>query len=154
MPVNNQMQPPSGLRQFQQPQGQPGQKPGKPQKPLELGANVNAGVLLRDPKEYDTAADTAAFAGWSDVTPHVAGGAIQIIGGIRPLGGELDGGEAAAVDGEKEVDAPAAAPVAAPEEAVAQPSEAGQEGGLVAAVQQVYGNEVKGGKPGVKPKGK
>ena len=128
-------------------QQQPGQKPGKPQKPLDGRANVNAGVMLPDPKDLDVNMDVSGFTGWTSVTPHVAGGAIQIVGGVRP---PEDAGDGGTDDGDEGAAGSASTP----------PSKSGKkagtdsEGGLSDAVQQVYGNELKAGKRGVKPKGK
>ena len=133
-------------------QQQPGQKPGKPQKPLDGRANVNAGVMLPDPTELDVNMDVSGFTGWTSVTPHVAGGAIQIVGGVRPTEDAGDGG----ADGENdEADGSAPVPpVKAGPKGAAQPASDEEGGGLSDAVQQVYGKELKAGKRGVKPKGK
>ena len=50
----------------------------------ELAKNPSAGVMLPDPKDLDVNMDVSDFHGLVDVTPHVAGGAVQIVGGVRP----------------------------------------------------------------------
>ena len=50
----------------------------------ELANNRNAGVMLRSADEFDPNMDVSGFTGLVDVTPHVAGGAVQIVGGVRP----------------------------------------------------------------------
>ena len=126
-------------------QQQPGQKPGKPQKPLDGRANVNAGVMLPDPKDLDVNMDVSGFTGWTSVTPHVAGGAIQIVGGVRPPEDAGDGG----TEGENGGAAGSAPTPQGKSDKNAPPD---SEGGLSDAVQQVYGKELKAGKRGVKLK--
>jgi hypothetical protein len=48
---------------------------GKPEK-----NNPNADVMLRDTSEFAPVASVADFKGHRDVTPKVAGGAVQIVG--------------------------------------------------------------------------
>jgi len=54
----------------------------------ELAKNPNAGVMLRSADEFDPNApvdEEWAKTHWRDVTPKEVGGAIQIVGGVRPL---------------------------------------------------------------------
>lgn len=106
MATTTQQPPVGGLRQFAGAQpagGAPGQKPqGKQPKPLGERENVNAGHMVPDPAGFDPSADTSGFTGWSDVTPHVAGGAVQIVGGVRPPeSGTNDAAEAESGEGSK-----------------------------------------------------
>ena len=128
-------------------QQQPGQKPVKQPKPLGERENVNAGVMLPSADDFDPNMDVSGFTGLVDVTPHVAGGAIQIVGGVRPP--EDDGSDDAGGD-----DAGNSAPTPPKNPAKSGAKTADSEGGLSDAVQQVYGKELKGGKREVKPKGK
>jgi len=62
------------------PGGQPGQKPkaGMP----AANANTNAGHMLPDAEDFDPKAEVDKYASHRDVTPEVAGGGVQIIGGL------------------------------------------------------------------------
>ena len=130
-------------------QNQPGagQKPVKQPKPLGERENVNAGVMLRSADEFDPNMDVSGFTGLVDVTPHVAGGAIQIVGGVRPPEDAGDGGTDDSGEGE-------AGSAPTPPSKSGKKAGTDSEGGLSDAVQQVYGKELKAGKRGVKPKGK
>jgi hypothetical protein len=154
MPFNNQGQQQGGLRQQfgqqQQGQSEQWQKQDKPQKQINQRANVNAGHMLPSADGYDTKVDVSGFTGHTDVTPHVAGGAVQIVGGVRPP--ESKAGDE--VENNKDVGSAPVPPNKTGQKGAAQPADAADEGegGLSGAVQQVYGKDLKGGKKKVKPK--